>query len=65
MPDFIAYWYDGDDYHLTRCRMESGAIVGFPKGGEIVLLINFESGFEPIMYDNAGEEIGIDSFFPS
>ncbi len=62
----ICYWYDGDDYHLTRCTIEisSGKPIGLPNEGEVLIIIEYEKGHEPTFYDEALiTEMGIDNTF--
>lgn len=62
---YVCYWYDGDDYHLTRCEIdENGKPLGLPENGDCMLIIEYDEGHEPIFYDEATvSEFGIDNAF--
>jgi hypothetical protein len=65
--EYICFWYDGNDFHLTRCMIDvaTGKPIGFPEEtGTISLIIEFDKGHEPTFYDEAiVTETGIENTF--
>lgn len=66
MPEqYICFWYDGNDYQLTRCTLDGdGRPIGLPATGESLLIIEYEKEQPTFYYEAVISEMGVDNDWP-